>query len=122
MSTDDHEPTWGWFLAWVGVGAGFTLGFLGAASIGLFVLPVAVVLAVVLARTARSAGSEFGVISGLGVPLFWIALRSGGWTPWYPWVIVGGLLVAGGIGLQLRRQRRARKRTFGTDHPRVRLG
>src|SRR5271157_4944433 len=98
MSTDDHEPTWRWFIAWMVVGAGFSVGFLGAASIGLFVLPVAIVLALVLGSRPGSAGSESGVVSGLGLPLFWVALRSGSWTPWYPWVIVGSLLMAGGVG------------------------
>jgi len=120
MPTDDREPTWGWFIAWMIVGAGFTLGFLGAASIGLVVLPVAIVLAVVFGRRPGSAGSEYGVISGLGTPLFWVALRSSGWTPWYPWVIVGSLLVIGGVGLQLRRRRRSRRRATGADHPQVR--
>ncbi|HUO48511.1 MAG TPA: hypothetical protein VMU09_06730 [Acidimicrobiales bacterium] len=102
------EPSahgWGWFAAWAIAGAGLCVGFLGALSIGIFVLPVAVVMLVVLLRCRPAANSKAGILSGLGLPLLVVAARSGGWTPWYPWAIAGVLLVAAGLWLQLRRHR-----------------
>jgi len=54
-----------WFGAWLAVGAAFTLSFLGALSICLFVLPFTLVLLVIVVRrsphlprrSASSAGS-----------------------------------------------------------------
>ena len=44
----------GWFLLWTVVGAAYGLAVAGALTIGIFVLPVAVITTIVLARQRRS--------------------------------------------------------------------
>jgi uncharacterized membrane protein HdeD (DUF308 family) len=90
-------------------------GLLGAFTIGVFVLPAAVIGAVVLARIDRAGGELLGLISGLGIPLLYVGYlnrrgpgdvcttaRDGSqscieeWSPW-PWVAVGVLLILVGV-------------------------
>jgi hypothetical protein len=103
-----------WFLAWLAVGAGLAFGLLGAMSIGLLVLPVAVIAAVLLARRPAAGGGIAGLVSGLGVaPLFVAYINRAGpgtictttarsvscvqeWSPW-PWLTAGVVLLGGGV-------------------------
>jgi hypothetical protein len=106
---------WLWFVAWLFVGGGFMLGILGALTIGVYVMPAAVIAAVVLARIHRPRGELLGLISGLGCPLLYVGYlnrrgpgdvcttaRDGSqscteeWSPW-PWVAAGALLVLLGV-------------------------
>ncbi|MHB1787167.1 MAG: hypothetical protein ACYCS7_13685 [Acidimicrobiales bacterium] len=105
---------WGSFGAWLLIGAGYALGLIGIFSIGLFVLPVAVVTTVLLARRTSSVPGLPGLIAGLGLPPFYIAYLNragpgnvcvtipGGQScsqelsPW-PWVAAGLLFVIFGV-------------------------
>jgi hypothetical protein len=118
---------WGWFAAWVVTGAGLMLGLLSILTIGIFVLPVALGLVLLLstrAATARGARAGApGIICGLAVPLLWVAFlnRSGPgtvcettaisthctkeWSPW-PWLGVAVAVLALGVGVFLATTRR----------------
>lgn len=116
---------WLWFAAWLTVGGAFMLGTLEALTIGVFVLPAAIVAAVALVRAHRPYGQLLGLISGLGVPLLYVGYlnrggpgdvcttgRDGGqscteeWNPW-PWAAVGSLLIVIGV-IAFARHRAAR--------------
>ncbi len=104
------------FALWVIVGAGAALGLLTAPTIGIFVLPVTVVLAALLAwrRQLRLAGP--GILTGLGLlPCYIAYLNRGGpgtvctttaaggsctqeWSPW-PWLGVGLCFAVAGAAL-----------------------
>ncbi len=115
---------WVWFTAWLLVGAGYAVSIVGIASIGLFVLPLPVLATVLLVRRQLATSGLPGLISGLGVPLLYVAYLNragpgticttvtGGqecndeWSPW-PWLAVGVILLALGVAVFVRRQRRA---------------
>lgn len=124
---------WPWFLAWAVVGALYAVAFVGALTIGVFVLPIPVVLTIVLAKYRPTPNGTLGLISGIGAPLLYVAYlnrsyggpacaTSGTVTsqqldvvheciqsldPW-PWLIAGVLLVIGGCVAFARRQRATR--------------
>ena len=103
-----------WFSAWMLVGAGYALAFLGALSIGPYVLVVTLAATIVLATRPRSRVGLPGLITGLSLPLFYVAFsnRSGPgtvctstatsqscveeWSPW-PWLVIGIVLLVGGF-------------------------
>lgn len=104
---------WGWFVAWLVVGAGYGVALVGALTIGVLVLPVAVAATVAVASRSHGRGMP-GLASGLGAPLLYIAYlnRSGPGlvctavgrsgqrcmdegSPW-PWVAAGLVLLVGG--------------------------
>jgi len=107
---------WGRFGAWLLVGAAWSLGVVAILSIGLFVLPVAAVATVLLARRAPGRPGLPGLVSGLGAPVLYVAYlnRSGPgnvctatarasscvqeFDPW-SWLIVGLVLVTTGIAV-----------------------
>ena len=110
-----HPAGWPWFAAWLLVGAGLALALLGAMTIGIFVLPVVTVVAVLLATRRPSHVGWPGLISGLSLPLFYVAylnrdgpgevcraFASGGgeckeeWSP-LPWIAVGLVLLVAGV-------------------------
>jgi hypothetical protein len=68
-----------WFIAWMLMGAGYAIGILGALSIGPYVLVIAVAATIVLATRTGSRVGLPGLISGLSLPLFYVAFlnRSG---------------------------------------------
>jgi hypothetical protein len=111
------------FLLWALVGAGMSLGLLGALTIGVFVLPVALLAGGLLLWRSRMTNSVAGAMSGAGViPLFvswlnrdgpgFICTSSGAsgeqcleeWSPW-PWLMAGLAFVSAGVIL-FRRLRR----------------
>jgi hypothetical protein len=115
------------FLLWMVAGLLLSLGLVGIASIGIFVLPVAVVLTLLLIRYDRGARRAAGTLVGAALPIFYVAfLNRGGpgiacvtaaatgdqscvdrLNP-LPWALVGLALVALGVALYVRlRDRRA---------------
>ena len=104
------------FVLWAVVGAGGCLALLGALSIGIFVAPVVALLALVLLLTTQADRSMVGAVSGLSVPLFYVAwLNRDGpgevcrveehftacaeqWSPW-PWLVAGFAFAAVGIAV-----------------------
>ena len=119
---------WVWFTAWLLVGAGYAVSLIGIASIGLFVLPLPVLATVLLIRRQPATSGLPGLISGLGVPLLYVAYLNragpgticsavtGGqqctdeWSPW-PWLAVGVILLGLGVAAFVGRQRRASLRS-----------
>jgi hypothetical protein len=121
---------WAWFAAWLIIGAGYALSLLGAASIGLFVLPLPVFATILLARRHASSGLP-GLISGLGIPLLYVAylnragpgticttITGGGqdctdeWSPW-PWLAAAVILLALGLAAFIARQRHLPRQRTG---------
>ena len=117
-STDNEgfgARRWRWFVAWFLVGALYALAVLGALTIGIFVLPVAVVATVLLARVPTARIGSTGLVSGAGLPLLYVAwLNRDGpgtvctstssssscideWSPW-PFVAVGSRVGRGRRG------------------------
>lgn len=102
-----------WFVAWLFMGAGYAIGILGALSIGPYVLVVTIAVTIVLATRPGSRVGLPGLISGLSLPLFYVAFlnRSGpgtvctstqtsrscvdAWSPW-PWLVIGLVLLVSG--------------------------
>lgn len=121
MGTEDGGGGGGWFLAWLLVGAALALGVLSMLSIGIFVLPPAIVAAALLPRHQPARASAAGLIAGLGLPVLYVGYlnREGPGTvchstaveqscvdessPW-PWLAIGLALVAVGIGLHVWRR------------------
>jgi hypothetical protein len=109
------------FLVWVLVGAVFSLASM---TIGFLVLPVALVALLATLKWGSSGKSSVGLISGVGLPLLYVAYlnRDGpGWvcrtygngaqtcedagSPW-PWLLIGTALVLTGVLLFERARRR----------------
>jgi hypothetical protein len=61
------RPGWGWFAAWVGAGALLSFALVSAASVGLFVLPFALLSFWAIARAAPPGRTAFGLASGAGL-------------------------------------------------------
>lgn len=121
MDRSGRAARWGWFAAWMIVGAGYSFGLLSFA--GLFVLPIALIVTVAFVRARSPLIGIHGLVSGLGLPILYIAWinREGPGeichttatenycvselSPW-PWVIAGSILVAAGLFLSIitRRQ------------------
>ncbi len=114
---DRRVPRWRWFLAWLVLGTSYSLTLLGALSIGVIVLPFAVAGTGLVATRHRARGGMPGLLSGLGLPLLYVAylnrdgprtvctgLRHGGQhcidegNPW-PWVTVGLALLLVGVAV-----------------------
>ena len=64
---------WGWFVAWFFAGALCALAILGAFTIGIFVLPIAGAVIVFLATRRGATDGIVGLISGLGLPVLYVA-------------------------------------------------
>jgi hypothetical protein len=116
------------FIAWMLTGAGYAVGILGALSIGRYVLVITVAATIVLASRTGSRVGLPGLISGLSLPLFYVAFlnRSGPgtvctstatsqscvdeWSP-LPWLAIGiVLMVSGCVWFALANRRGARLR------------
>ncbi len=116
--------TWIWFVTWFGAGAGCVVGVLSILTIGIFVLPVAVVVTVFVATRRTSAVGIGGIVSGLGLPFLLVAYfnRNGPgdvcrtsptatsctqeWSPW-PWLAIGLALAVLGVLIFVRMRRRS---------------
>lgn len=109
---------WSWFLVWLLLGAAAALG---AVSLGpLLLVPVAVV-GVLLASRPEARGSAFGLLSGVGVLLVyvaWVQREGPGTTCWQtatasgcdqhldplPWLVAGTVLFVVGLFAHARRR------------------
>lgn len=108
------------FFAWPVVGAALVVSILGMMTIGLFVLPFALIGLHFLLKWGGNRKSSVGVISGAGLPFLFVAYlnRNGPQTvcspyenggqdctleksPW-PFVIIGAILILLGVMLFLR--------------------
>lgn len=115
---------WGWFLAWLLVGACGGIGLAALLTVGAAFLVLAAVAAVLLLRRGPRRAAV-GAVSGLALPLFYLAyLNRGGpgevcravaggqtcteeYTP-VPFLVAGALLLAAGFVIHVRTGRRAR--------------
>jgi hypothetical protein len=93
---------WPWFAAWAGAGALAVFAFLTGFSIGLFVLPFAVVALVVVWGRTRGGWEALGLLAGAGAIALLIAAlhadpENRGLDP-VPWLVAGLLLVGAGAG------------------------
>jgi hypothetical protein len=70
-----------WFGAWLAVGAALTFSFLAGFSIGLFVLPFALLLLAIVATRSPRLPEALGVVSGIGVTLLLVAFVNRGNEP-----------------------------------------
>ena len=118
-----------WFGAWLLVGAALTLSFLTGFSIGLLLLPFALVLLVLVTRLSPHLPEASGFVSGIGLTLIVIAylnrdnepcpasgtlelapgqhsVSCGGFDP-HPWLYAGLALSATGLLLYSVSRRRA---------------
>jgi hypothetical protein len=106
--------SWAWFGAWFLLGTVWMFALVAILSIGPYVIPLAAVATVLLARRSSGRPGRPGLVSGLGAPVLYVAYlnrRGPGevctvftrgsscaqlWDPW-PWLIVGLAFVAAGI-------------------------
>lgn len=129
MASNDSEDRqsrapagWGTFFGWVLVGALGALGLLSLLTIGAIFLVIAIVLTVVLVRRNRGSLGALGLISGIGVPLLYIASLNkdgpgtvcytngectGEASPW-PFLAAGVLFLVAGVWLFAVRSGRPR--------------
>lgn len=110
-------------IAWVIAGAGFVFSFLAILSIGIFILPIAVLACVYAAVRSQGRGLRL-LLTGAGLPVLWIAwLNRHGpgdycittahsmsceemWNPW-PWLACGvAPIVVGSVPRPASRGRR----------------
>ncbi|MGI5133995.1 MULTISPECIES: hypothetical protein [unclassified Streptomyces] len=116
-----RTSVWPWFCGWLAVGAVGSLSLLTLLTIGLYLLLVTIVAAGLLASRRGSSAGLPGVISGLGVPLLYVAfLNRGGpgtvctttatgqscvdeYNPWF-WLAAGVALLIAGIVVGAVRQ------------------
>jgi len=110
-----------WFVVWVVVGALWSLVVVGAMTIGVFVAPVALAATVVLGRRRDAHVGRPGIITGMSLPLLYVAylnragpgmvchdIRGGvsctdEWSPW-PWAVVGMVVLVAGVVAFVRRR------------------
>ena len=125
-----ERQSWRWFGAWLLVGAAYAVGLVEILTIGIFVLPVAIIGTVLLARQPASLRGVPGLVAGLGLPLLYVAYLNRGYggqachtsgsaaahtlayqctqalDPW-PWLAVGLVLVAASTLVFVVRSRRS---------------
>jgi hypothetical protein len=130
----ESRSSWASFSLWTILGAGFSVGLLSILTIGIFVLATTTILAMVVVRR-RAVGADLaGVVSGLGLPLLYVALlnRQGPGTvctvvangtsctdessPWL-WLGTGMTLIVVGLGTFLTCRRNSSTPVAGTTPP-----
>jgi hypothetical protein len=111
---------WIYFVLWMLVGGSYAMVLVGALSIGIFFVPIAVIATVFLVRKPSSRRGIPGLFGGLALPLFYVAYlnRSGPgtvctqtqsafgvgqsctqeWNPWL-WLVTGLVLLGVGAGI-----------------------
>lgn len=94
-----HLAGCGRFWLWAAAGALVAFSLIAAASVGLFVLPVAAFVTVLAARRARNWTETLGSLVGVGGICGLIALlqRGPGSLDARPWLAAAVLLAAAGI-------------------------
>ena len=94
-----HLASCGRFWLWSLAGALVTFSVLAAASIGLFVLPLAAVATALAARRTQRRAEVLGALVGVGAVCGVIALlqRGSGGLDATPWLVAGVLLAGLGI-------------------------
>jgi hypothetical protein len=94
-----HLAGCGRFWLWSLSGALVTFSVLAAASIGIFVLPLAVVVSALTARRTRRRAELLGALVGAGANFGLIAFlqRGSGDLDARPWLVAGIALVGAGI-------------------------
>ena len=109
-----------WFFAWAAVGSGFALVI---SALGVFTVPVALLLTVLLVLRHHADRSALGILVGIGLLALYVAYvqRKGpGTVSWHtatasssdqyldprPWLAAGILLVAVGVVAFFWRERR----------------
>jgi hypothetical protein len=110
---------WRWFVAWSVAGAAMTFSFLTGLSIGLFVLPLAAVLLLWVARRAPHLPDALGFVEGIAVLLLLVAFlnRAGNGVDPTPWLEAG--LSLSGFALAAYVLLRRRTARAGTEAQRV---
>ena len=63
-STQGPRTQWPWFLAWVAVGVGFALG---VSALGVFAVPLALLVTVLLIARHHADRSALGILVGMGM-------------------------------------------------------
>lgn len=94
-----HLTGCGRFWLWAVAGGLVTFSLVAAASIGLFVLPVAAVATALVARSTRARAEPFGALVGAGAICFliaWIQRAPGGFDS-RSWLVAGTVLAALGL-------------------------
>jgi hypothetical protein len=77
-----------WFWAWSLAGAALTFSFLTGLSIGLFVLPLALVLLWLVLRASPRWAESFGLFEGVGLLLLVVSYLNRGGDP-HSWLYAG---------------------------------
>ena len=81
---------WRWFGAWSAAGALMTFSFVTGFSIGIFLLPVAAFLVLLVARRAPNALDATGFVFGLGAVVWSIGLLNSSYSSW----LIPGIVVS----------------------------
>ncbi|HWD86471.1 MAG TPA: hypothetical protein VG321_12005 [Solirubrobacteraceae bacterium] len=114
-----HANRCAWFWVWVVVGAALAVGLI---SLGTLVLVPAVLVGLVVRRSAAARRSGWGLLTGAGLTLLWVAFenRAGPGTTCYrtltaagcdqhlnpiPWLAIGLGLTGWGLAAQWRSAR-----------------
>ena len=109
-----------WFFAWAAVGSGFALGI---SALGVFTVPVALLLTVLLVLRHHADRSALGILAGVGLlalSVAYVQRKGPGTVSWHtatasgadeyldprPWLAAGILLVAVGVVAFFWRERR----------------
>lgn len=86
------------FWLWALAGALVTFSLITAASIGLFILPVAALVTAFVARSTRFRAEPLGALVGAGaicLLIAWLQRAPGGFD-WRPWLLAGVVLAGFG--------------------------
>ncbi|MER6493585.1 hypothetical protein [Streptomyces griseorubiginosus] len=124
ISGNGRRADWGWFLAWLLVGACAGVGLAAILTVGAAFLVLAAVAAVLLIRKGPGRAAV-GAVAGLALPAFYLAyLNRGGpgevcrtvtggqtctdeYSP-VPFLVVGALLLVAGLAIHAVNGRRGR--------------